>query len=723
MTRSTDAIEPLVADLNPPQRLAVLHTDGPLLILAGPGSGKTRVVTRRAAHLALTVARPRQILAITFTNKAAKEMRERIAALDVAPGMIVSTFHALCARLLREYAEQARVPRNFTIFDRDDRRKLLKQAIEECDLSTERLTPSAADTVIGHAKNAMQTATQFAAQANDWRERQFAKVYLHYEKLLNDQGGLDFDDLLMRVALSLSENDELRGELSRRFRYLLIDEYQDTNAAQYLIAQKLAEAHHNICATGDPDQSIYGWRGANIENILSFERDYPSATVVRLEQNYRSTKRILAAADALIAGNLQRKAKRLWTDNDDGLPIRVVEVESGDEEARYVADQIARALHDGTGTSDIAIFYRINALSRTIEEAFLRKGIPYQIARGVEFYNRKEVKDVLAYLRVLVNPADEVSLLRIINTPARGIGDTTVRRLVERARQSGRGVYGELGRPETVDALGRSAARVQQFALLLGKLGAALELPPPQALDFVISQSGLRAMYAADGDSAEDPSANLDELVSAASAFHHERPEATLVQWLEHAALISDVDAVKDGSGAVTLMTLHAAKGLEFDVVYMIGLEDGLLPFRRHDDSGVDEEEERRLCFVGITRARKQLTLLRSRYRMIRGVTERTVRSPFLDELPGDQVECQEEEQRRDRKSRADATVGKLPADIAEWGVGTLVRHPEYGLGQIQLIYRGASRTHVDVHFQEGSRHSLILEHADLTRVDFDDVD
>jgi len=717
------SVERLFADLSGPQREAVAHTDGPLLILAGPGSGKTRVVTRRAAHLACTVTEPRHILAIAFTNKAAKEMHDRVDAIGVAEGMTVCTFHALCAKLLRWHHDRAGVSANFTIFDRDDRRKLLKEAIERCNLSTDNLSPASVDHDISRAKNAMLTVERFAAAAADWRERMIARIYESYERLLGEMDGLDFDDLLVRMARLLSTDEELRDELEDRYRYVLVDEYQDTNAAQYQIARLLTRERENLCATGDPDQSIYGWRGADINNILSFERDYPGAKVVRLEQNYRSTKRILAAADALIVANVQRKAKSLWTQNDAGPAVRVVECEDGEEEAATIAMDIARHIRDGASPGDIAVLYRVNSLSRVIEEAFLREGIAYQIARGVEFYNRKEIKDVLAYLRVLVNPADELSLLRIINTPPRGIGATTIERLSEQAKSGGRRIVDVLQSEDVLSALGRSALKVRAFGELLAGLTPALTLPPAKALEIVIRQSGLRALYHETREADDAPAANLDELVSAASAFQEEQPEATIVDWLEHAALISDVDSVRDGGGAVTLMTLHAAKGLEFGHVYVMGWEEGLLPFQRQDGAGngTDIEEERRLCFVGMTRAKTRLTLSRARYRMLRGVTQRTVRSPFLDELPVEGVEWPKADDRPKRRSTAPPR-GRLPDDIAEWTEGTLVRHPLHGLGQILSMHQGARRTHVDVRFESGVRKSWVVEFAELERVDFEDV-
>ena len=727
MQSGTEAsVERLFADLSGPQREAVAHTDGPLLILAGPGSGKTRVITRRAAHLACTVTEPYHILAITFTNKAAKGMRQRIEPLALGEGMTVCTFHALCAKLLRWHHERTGVPRNFTIFDRDDRRKLIKTAIERCNLSTDNLSPASVDQDIGRAKNAMLTAAQFASRNLDWRERMIARIYECYENLLTEMGGLDFDDLLMRMAIALSRDGALRAELENRYRFVLIDEYQDTNAAQYQIARLLTQEHQNLCATGDPDQSIYGWRGADIGNILSFERDYAKAKVVRLEQNYRSTKRILAAADALIAGNVMRKEKGLWTENDEGPVVRVLECEDGVEEAEAIASDIAQRIGKGVNPGDIAVFYRINSMSRVIEDAVRHRAIAYQIARGVEFYNRKEIKDVLAYLRVLVNSSDEVALVRIINPPPRGIGATTIERLKEQAEAKSCRIFDVL-MDDALSSLGRSGQKVREFGQLLRQLAPVLDLPPGKALETVISHSGLRALYRESHEIDDAPSANLDELISAASEFQLDQPEATVVDWLEHAALISDVDAVRGEGGAVTLMTLHAAKGLEFAHVYMIGLEEGLLPFRRADDgpsdNGADDEEERRLCFVGMTRTKKSLTMSRARYRMLRGVTQRTTRSRFLDELPEAGVEWPEPENPTKRASVAvPAANGHPPEDLAELTIGTLVRHPQQGLGQILSIHRGGRRTHVDVQFENGSQRSWVVEFAELQRVDFDEV-
>lgn len=715
-------IERLLADLTEPQWQAVTHTDGALLILAGPGSGKTRVVTRRAAHLAYTVASSHEILAITFTNKAAREMQHRIDALGVAEGMTVSTFHALCARLLRIHHEPAGIARNFSIFDRDDRRKVIKQAISTCGLSTDNFQPAAIDQAIGLAKNELLSPADYDERAGGWFERSISRVYTVYESLRIGMQALDFDDLLMYTAVLLANNAEVRNLLNERFRYVLIDEYQDTNAAQYAIARLLTQGHGNICATGDPDQSIYGWRGADVSNILSFERDYPDATIVRLEQNYRSTGRILRVADALIAQNPSRKQKTLWTDNDSGPMVRGWELETGDDEARMIAADIATRLAEGADAGDMAVFYRVNSLSRAVEEALIRKGIAYQVARGVEFYNRKEIKDVVCYLRAIVNPADDVALLRVINTPPRGIGAATVDRITSMARDAGRSISEVLRDATMVSELGRSAAKVARFAELLADLAGALELPAPQALSYVISQTGLRALYGAEGMDDEGPGANLDELINAATGFQNEHGDGTVLDWLEFTALLSDVDGVRDGDSAVTLMTLHAAKGLEFEVVYMLGLEDGLLPFRREENGTVDEEEERRLCFVGMTRAKRWLTLSRARYRIRHGAARRTVRSPFLDELPRDELEWVEERSSAGTP-REQERGGRLPDDIEQWMNGTLVEHPKHGLGRIVSMYRSARDITADVQFKAGPRKTFIIGFSDLKRVDVYDID
>ena len=724
--RVNKAIEALLTDLNGPQRTAVTHTDGPLLVLAGAGSGKTRVITRRAAYLASTVAQPAEVLAITFTNKAANEMRERILALGVGPQLTVCTFHALGARLLRMYHDRVDLPPNFTIYDTDDQRKLIKEAIEQAGLATNNWSPATAHATISRAKNYMQTAAQFEEEARDWSQRTLARVYRLYEQLLGECGAVDFDDLLLKTARLLQSDEVLRRRLEGRYRYLLIDEYQDTNEAQYIMAHLLTQEHANICATGDPDQSIYGWRGADIGNILHFEEDYPAAKVVRLEQNYRSTQRILAAADQVIAANTQRKEKTLWTENPEGKYVRVIECENPREEATWLADEIHRAVGEGARLSDVAVFYRINAMSRAIEEALLRAGIAYQVARGTEFYNRKEIKDVLAYLRVLINPADDVALLRIINTPARGLGDTTVSRLRNHAATQHVPLTEVLKQAGDVPGVGRAKGRVETFAALLADLASLADQAPQVVVDQVLRRSGLMAELNTEIDVSRSPLDNVNELINAAADFQAEHPDGTLIDWLEHTSLLSDVDSVDGGREMVTLMTLHACKGLEFPLVFVIGLEEGTLPFVRNGESGpsvADEEEERRLCFVGMTRAKQELTLTQCRFRLLRGVETRMMRSRFLRSLPRAEIEWVKPLPEHGSAQSDTAPAGRLPDDIEQWEVGSLVRHPTYGLGRINWFRRGHRRTQVGVTFEDGREHNLVLEYTKLVRVDFDEVE
>ncbi len=707
----------LLDDLTEPQRAAVTHTDGPLLVLAGPGSGKTRVITHRAAHLAFTVARPHQILAITFTNKAADEMRRRIIELGAGAGMWICTFHSLCARLLRLHGEAIGIDRRFSIFDETDRRTLVREAIGECKLSADNWQPRMVVAAISDAKTRMLTPAAFAEQAYDFTSKAIAKVYEVYQRLLRAQNGCDFDDLLMHVATLLAEHETIRAGLSDRFRYLLIDEYQDTNHAQYLIATRLAEAHRNICATGDPDQSIYAWRGADIQNILDFEADYPSAVTIRLEQNFRSVGSILSAASSLIAKNVRRKPKELWSDNEQGRPVRVWTCDSEQQEAATIAADILRYCDNGGEAGDVAIFYRINALSRVVEDALRSAGIPYQIARGVEFYGRKEIKDVLAYLRAIVNPADALALFRAINTPARGIGKVTIERLRDYAREHDVTVDQAVADAGQNAALKSARKKIAPFAGLLAELRELPPRPVCTTVEAVLLSSGIEASLRNTEDIDNEPLANVYELVNAARQYDQQNPDGSMGEWLHQISLVSDVDAVELSGGHTTLMTLHAAKGLEFPVVYIVGVEESLLPHRRAvqgDES--DLEEERRLCFVGITRAKQQLTLSSATYRMVRGITERTIASRFLHELPSDDVERETFHEERDRSSAHLASHNErdFPVTDAEFIPGQRVRHPEYDDGTVLGLDRRGRSVYIRVLFDDYGKRSFALEHADL---------
>jgi len=626
----------LLTDLNEPQRQAVTHVDGPLLVLAGAGSGKTRVITRRVAYLVQQGIAPWNVLAITFTNKAAGEMKERVDALGVPRGATVATFHSLCARLLREYAPQAGLPGNFSIYDRDDQIKVIKQALENLELPKENLQPSRVHAMISNAKNELRSPDAFARQDLDFFGKRVALVYREYDKLLRQNQALDFDDLLIRTVGLLSD-EEVRRRLGRRYQYILIDEYQDTNRAQYVLAHGIAMEHSNICATGDPDQSIYAWRGANIHNILDFEKDYPGATVVRLEENYRSTQPILSAASRLIAHNTQRKKKDLWTQRPGGSDVRVIFCDSEHDEAAEIVRRIVEYRNSGGALGDVAVFYRLNSLSRVLETAFVQAGIAYAIARGTEFYNRKEIKDVLAYLRVLVNPADDVSCERIINVPPRGIGAATVGRLRSHAAMRGGGLLAAARDAEGAGLGAGAAKKVREFGDMIVSMAVTLTGRVREIVEEVIRRSGLEESHAAKDEDSQQARANVQELVSAAAEFDRANPTGALADFLHQISLVSDADHMEGSTGSVTMMTLHAAKGLEFPCVFVVGLEQGVLPMSRLDNFGqIDDkelEEERRLAFVGMTRAMRELTLTSARTRMMRGQTMHQEASPFLREL------------------------------------------------------------------------------------------
>ncbi len=756
----------ILTDLNEPQRRAVTHGEGPLLVLAGPGSGKTRVITRRAAYLVYQGVPARNILAITFTNKAAGEMKSRIEALGVERGMWVYTFHALGARLLREFGPLGRVVPGFTIYDESDQLRCIREALAMCGVRERMLRPEDAAALISAAKNRLRGPGDLLAQARDSQERMAARVYEAYERLLEDRNAVDFDDLLMRPALVLRDHPDLAGQLNRRFRYLLIDEYQDTNHAQYLMARLLSQHHRNICVTGDPDQSIYAWRGADIGNILDFERDYPDAAVVRLEQNYRSTGYILRAAGELIRHNRQRRPKRLWTANPEGRPVHVWELPDDSSEARRIADTIAAMCRAGRRPGEIAVFYRINALSRGLEEALRDRGIPYRIARGVEFYNRREVRDALAYLRVLVNPADRVSLERIINTPPRGIGQSSLERLIRAAEESGRSLMEMLYRADEVPGLRGVAAKVAGFVALLEEMRSLTVRSASEAVSEVLKRSGLEEALRSEREAGgEDRLANVQELVTAARHYEERAEDRSLAGFLEHVSLVSDQDAVDDSSGAVKLMTLHTAKGLEFPVVFLAGLEHGLLPHQRSLESG-EIEEERRLCFVGMTRAREELYLSHVRLRTLRGAPTPQSASQFLAEMPrealmwesdppargvgegvlredGTELVPEGAENRlagrrsqrpRRRGSRGRREAGEEPvfspddpaiplppvppeSPYAGWGPGTLVQHRDYGVGQIISIHPNPGMTAAKIRFARYGEKTFVLEKAPIQRV------
>ena len=734
-------------ELNEPQRIAVAHVEGPLLVLAGAGSGKTRVITHRIAHLVEGGVAAWNILALTFTNKAAGEMRQRVEALGVPRGATVCTFHALCARLLREFAAEARVSGDYTIYDRADQLRVTKQALAAAEVDPKVLPAPKVHAAISNAKNDLRTPDEFAAAAETFQDRKIAAVYRHYETVLAANNALDFDDLLGRVAFLLRDRPDVRRRLGERYRHILIDEYQDTNRAQYLIAHGIAMDHRNVCATGDPDQSIYAWRGADIGNILEFETDYPDAVVVRLEENYRSTAPILAAAGRLIAHNSRRRDKALWTRREGGADVSVVRCDDEEAEADEIVRRIAAARRDGCDLRDVAVFYRTNALSRTIERALRQAAVPYRIARGVEFYNRKEIKDVLAYLKVLVNPADDLSCLRVINTPARGIGMTTVKRLLAHGTRRGVRLL-DACRLAAEAGVGTAARKkVAAFADLIASLAAGPRGSVRDVMEEVCRRTRLTEALQQKAEAEDDqPLDNIGQLISEAAEFDETSPDGTLADYLHQVSLVSDVDLLEGDSGAVTLMTLHAAKGLEFPVVFVVGCEDDLLPLARGGFDGGDKhiddlEEERRLAFVGMTRAKERLTLTHADCRRIHGRVEYQTPSRFLVELDGDGVTTEDlsdsgdapapRPPRRPRSGggfytdvedrafiEALAEAQQFPPEYEYLAPGCVVHHPKFGRGKVLKLSHPWPETRAEILFEGVGAKTLVVAMAKLELAD-----
>ncbi|HJT79419.1 MAG TPA: UvrD-helicase domain-containing protein [Gemmataceae bacterium] len=730
-----DADDDLLADLTPAQREAATHLEGPLLILAGAGSGKTRVITRRVAHLLREGIRPGNILAITFTNKAAGEMRQRVEALVPGSRVWISTFHAMGARLLRQYADRLDLDRNFTIYDQTDRAKVVKMALEDAGIDNSRFTPEGIQSAISKAKNQLLGPERYAERARDFFGSTVARVYPAYEKRLRDANALDFDDLLYWPALALKNDAELRAELDARFRFVLIDEYQDTNYAQYAIARALSVDNPNLCVVGDPDQSIYGWRGSDIRNILDFERDFPQARVITLERNYRSTQAILKAASHLIAHNKQRKPKDLITDNPAGRPVTVLTFESGQDEAEGIARRIRAAVEkDGRGYRDFAVFLRVNALSRGLETAFTAQRVPYQIVKGLAFYERKENRDVLAYLRLLLNPRDDLSFLRAVNEPARGVGKVSLEHLRTYAQDREMSLLSAAGLVEKIPAIkGKAAAGLREFARMMREMEPLRDAQPDEVIRQVLDRSGYRRMLQDSRDEEDQERlANIEELVTAAKQFAAEDNSNTIGDFLENITLASDVDGWDQRQDCVSIMTLHAAKGLEFPVVYMAAVEQGLLPHERSLNRTDEVEEERRLAFVGMTRAKEELYLCHARLREFRGQAGYTVPSMFLDELPPGGFKAVDLSASAAGTNRAmDAWRGGGPAAAKGWedaGItprtppaggqayaeGMLVRHETYGMGRITEVSGYGALRKLKIRFTTQGERTFIADKAKL---------
>lgn len=735
--------------LNPQQAEAVINTEGPMLIMAGAGSGKTKVLTCRVANLLQKGVRPYRILAITFTNKAAAEMRERVNNMSgpAAKDVWLFTFHAFCARFLRmEIDKLPGYGGNFAIYDTADSQNLIKQILKEMNLDDKRFQPSGILARISNAKNALQDAAAFARQAGDFYEQKVADIYSRYEQKLQLNNALDFDDLLMLSIKLLQENKEVREKYQDRFDYLLVDEYQDTNHAQYLLTKFLAAKHRNICVVGDADQSIYGWRGADIQNILDFEKDYPDAKVIKLEQNYRSTQIILDAANAVIENNTGRKPKNLWTENKSGADIIYFQAVDERDEARFVIEQLQNLQRtENKKLGDMAILYRTNTQSRIFEEMLIKSGISYNMVGGLKFYERKEIKDIIAYLRVIFNPADSLSLLRIINVPKRGIGDASLAKIQAYAAANNVSLFEAVSNAAAIDGLSsRFVSKLDDLAGIIFELmNLAGEAPVEDLIDRVLRDTG----YLEELENERTPQAqsridNLHELISVAQEFAASEEENNLENFLAHVALVSDIDDTELGEDAITLMTLHSSKGLEFPVVFLVGMEEGLFPHARTLMDETEIEEERRLCYVGITRAKEKLFLSSTKMRTIYGNTVTYPPSRFLQEIPARLVKTIKRQERfsalenfkqvsekysaRPQKPASTfnphSFMPQKPAAAAggtgtRFNTGDRVSHSKWGEGMVVSVKDSPDGQEVKVAFAGAGVRSLLTKYAVLKKL------
>jgi DNA helicase-2/ATP-dependent DNA helicase PcrA len=734
--------------LNPMQQEAVYHTEGPVLILAGAGSGKTRVLTHRIAYLIEEKkVNPWNIMAITFTNKAAQEMRERVDKIVGfgSESIWVSTFHSSCVRILRRHIDHLGYDNNFTIYDTDDQKTVIKDVCKRLNIDTKMYKERALMSAISSAKDELVSPEEFRLNASadhNWATQTVARVYDAYQKQLRQNNALDFDDLIVKTVELFQNCPDILDNYQERFRYIMVDEYQDTNTAQFKFVSLLASKYKNLCVVGDDDQSIYKFRGANIGNILGYEKIFPGAKVIKLEQNYRSTQNILNAANEVIHNNLGRKAKRLWTSNEEGVPLHFRQFQNGFEEAEYIAGDIAAKVREGTyDYSDCAILYRTNAQSRLFEEKFLIANIPYKIVGGVNFYARKEIKDLLAYLKTIDNARDDVAVRRIINVPKRGIGAATLGKVQEYADGMEISFYDALRQADEIPALGRAAVKVKPFVDFIQKFRSQLEyLSVTELLQKIIEETGYVAeLQAENTDEAKTRIENIDELISKVVSYDEEAEHPNLSEFLEEVALIADIDSVEDDDNRVLLMTLHSAKGLEFPDVYLAGMEDGIFPSYMTivGDDPTELEEERRLCYVGITRAMKELTLTAAQQRMIRGETQYNKVSRFIREIPRELVELGREIRERRitqmpqqtnnsyaklRQSYSSNTFTPKQFEVKKAGtlsyeVGDTVRHMKFGTGKVQAIVDGGKDFEVTVDFDKAGVKKMFASFAKLKKV------
>ncbi|MCF6157838.1 MAG: ATP-dependent DNA helicase PcrA [wastewater metagenome] len=739
---------PFLRDITENQREAITHIEGPLLVVAGAGSGKTRVITRRIGYLLSQGVNPYNILAITFTNKAANEMHERVRQFLRKEGLWVSTFHKMCSRVLRANIDRLGYTRDFTIYDSADQIGRIRSIMAELQLDTAQWKPRSIASSISYAKNKLIDPETFSSTASDYFYRTVAQVYSKYHTLLKTNNALDFDDLLIKTIELFKKHPDILESYQNKFKFILVDEYQDTNYAQYNITKMLADGHENICVTGDPDQSIYGWRGADIKNIMDFEKDYPNAKVVLLEQNYRSTKHILHAASGVIQHNRYRRKKDLWTENSEGEKVRAVHCEDEYREAEEITRTVRELVERGEKYSDIAIFYRTNAQSRVLEISLRNFGIPYIIVGGVAFYQRKEIKDILCYLRLCINPHDDAALERIINTPTRGIGSTTVKRVLDRARVQGISTFSALSQADSIqDIRGQAASSLKKFTDLIIRLQQSPKAPVEDIIKRVINETRyIEFLKESEERESKERIANVEELVNAAHEYDMNILDSNLQGFLEEVALVSDIDSMEDSTENVTLMTLHTAKGLEFPIVFIAGVEETLLPHAESNASDEEIEEERRLCYVGITRAMKKLYLTYTRRRTKFGQTNLCRRSRFLDEIPKEVLitidktnseyfkhpdDISEEKDPPyyepifepdpyDTNYHAYSETGKTNVSVRgaqTFSTGEMVRHPIFGVGRILEITGSNDKSCIKVRFNIGGIKNLMLAYAKLEKI------
>ena len=731
--------------MNPQQQEAVEYTEGPLLILAGAGSGKTRVLTHRIAYLMEEKGvKPWNIMAITFTNKAAQEMRERVDQIAGfgAESVWVSTFHSSCVRILRRYIDRLGYDNRFTIYDTEDSKTVMKEMIRRLDLDPKIYKERNLLSKISAAKNEMITPNEYEKQVTRWEDRRVGEIYRAYQEQLKKNNALDFDDLLVKTVELFRDCPEALDYYQERFRYIMVDEYQDTNTVQFQFVSRLAARYRNLCVVGDDDQSIYKFRGANIGNILDFEKVFPDAKVIKLEQNYRSTQNILDAANEVIRHNKGRKEKRLWTENGTGDKVNFRQFQSGFEEAEFVAGEIGRKVRTGENHyRDFAVLFRSNVQSRLFEEKFLLANIPYKIVGGVNFYGRKEIKDLLAYMKTVDNSLDDLAVQRIINVPKRGIGAATIGKVEAYAAEQDIHFYDALLEADYIPGLGRAAAKIRPFTLFIQSLRSQLEyLSVKELLEKIIEDTGyVKELEAEDTEEARARIENIDEFISKAADYEASAAEPSLSGFLQEVALVADIDSVDDSSDYVLLMTLHSAKGLEFNEVYMAGMEDGLFPsyMTITGDDPSELEEERRLCYVGITRARKKLTLTAARQRMIRGETQYSKTSRFVREIPRELIDLGRDGTTEHTFKKPELFGGaEVPrkkytaetfkprqftvtkADSLDYGVGDTVRHVKFGVGVVQSIAEGGRDYEVTVDFDRFGVKRMFASFAKLKKIE-----